>query len=161
MAYPCATSRMIQSQPYTIPRTVLARLTAFYYLRTFWFLLIGPFLFGLVLMFLGPNEVSRFFGVVLVVWPLTVFARSLLLTYRNAKVWARPTVMTVAEDAFLFESQTEPVSRFKLRFESVRRIVPLMGYYLLQTRRFAYIPVPEEAISKEAFTPWDRRISST
>lgn len=137
---------MIQSKPYTIPRTVLSRITALYYLRTFWFLLIGPFLFGLVLMLIGPNEISRFFGVVLVVWPLTVFARSLLLTRKNAKVWAKPTVMMVAEDAFLFESQTEPVSRYKLRFESVRKIVPMMGYILIQTKRFGYVPIPEDSL---------------
>lgn len=139
---------MIQSQPYTIPRTVLARITALYYLRTFWFVLIGPFLFGLVLMFIGPNQLARFFGVVLVIWPLTAFARSLLLTGKNARVWAKPTVMTVADNAFLFESQTEPISRFKLRFESVRKVMPLMGYLLIQTRRFGYVPVPESAVPK-------------
>lgn len=139
---------MIQSQPYTIPRSVLARLTALYYLRTFWFVLIGPFLFGLVLTIVGPNQMSKFFGAILVIWPLTVFARSILLTSKNAKVWAKPTVMTVAEDAFLFESQTEPISRFKLRFESVRRVMPLMGYLLIQTRKFGYVPVPEAAAPK-------------
>lgn len=141
---------MIQSQPYTIPRTVLARITALYYLRTFWFVLIGPFLFGLVLMLVGPNQMARFFGMILVIWPLTVFVRSLLLTGKNAKVWAKPTVMTVAEDAFLFESQTEPISRFKLRFESVRRVMPLMGYLLIQTRKFGYVPIPESAIPKDS-----------
>ncbi len=140
---------MIQSSPYTISRTALARLTAFYYLRTFWFVLIGPLLFGIGLTFLGPNQTSRAFGAILVAWPLTVFARSILLTRKSAIVWSKPTTLALGEDAFLFESQTDPIKRYKLRFESVRRVVPMMGFHLLQTRRFAFIPVPEDAISHE------------
>ena len=137
---------MIQTQPYFIPRTVLSRLAALYYLRTFWFVLVGPFLFGIVLLFVGPNQIARVFGVILAIWPATVFTRSLLLTGKVARVWSKPTVMTVDKDAFLFESQTEPVSRQKLRFESVRKVVSIAGYDLIQTRRFGFVPVPREAL---------------
>ncbi len=135
----------MQSKPYTVSRNVLSRLTAFYYLRTFWFILIGPFLFGIGLILLGPNQMSRFFGFILAAWPMTVFARALLLTGKAARAWAKPTVMTIAKDAFLFESETEPVSRFQLKFEGVRSVVPLLGFYLIQTRRFAFVPVPVAA----------------
>jgi hypothetical protein len=137
---------MIQSQPYAIPRTVLSRLAALYYLRTFWMVLLVPPIFGIALLFVGPNQTARFFGLILAIWPATVFVRSLLLTGKSAKVWASKTVMTVDKDAFLFESQTEPVSRLKLRFESVRRVVHLAGYELLQTRHFGFVPVPTAAL---------------
>jgi hypothetical protein len=139
---------MIQSKPYTIPRTVLSRITALYYLRTFWFVLIGPFLFGIILLFVAPNQTYRYFGFFLAVWPMTIFTRALLLTGKAAKIWSKSTVMTVDKDAFLFESQTEPVSRFKLRFESVRKVVPLVGFQLLQTRRFGFVPIPEGALQE-------------
>jgi len=137
---------MIQSQPYTIPHTVLSRISALYYLRTFWPILAGPVLFGIALMVLGPNRISQFFGIVLVIWPMTVFTRALLLTRKTAKVWAKPTVMTVGEEAFLFESQNEPVSRMKLDFNSMRKVFPMLGYYILQTRKLGFVPVPISAL---------------
>ena len=86
---------MIQSKPYTIPRTVLSRITALYYLRTFWFVLIGPFLFGIALLFLAPNQTARYFGFFLAVWPMTIFTRALLLTGKAAKIWSKSTVMSL------------------------------------------------------------------
>lgn len=140
---------MIQSKPYTIPHTVLSRIAALYYLRTFWFVLIGPVLFGIALLTFGPNRMSQFFGMILIFWPMTVFTRALLFTRKTAKVWAKPTVMTVADGAFLFESTGEPVSRMKLDFSSMRRVFPLLGYYILQTRRLGFVPVPISALEPE------------
>jgi hypothetical protein len=137
---------VIKSKPYSIPRTVLARLSAIYYVRTFWFVLLGPFLFGVALMFLGPNQTARVFGLIVAIWPITIFTRAFLLTGKSAKAWIKPTTLTIGDDAFYFESETEPVSRLKLRFESVRRVVALGGYRLLQTRLFGFVPVPEEVL---------------
>ena len=134
---------MIQSQPYSVPRPVLARLTALYYLRTFWFILIGPFVLGVILMSVGPNSISRFFGAILAIWPATVFMRAFLLVGKNAKVWSKKTVMTVSGDAFLFESES---SKLRLRFEGVRKVFPLAGYQILQTRTFGFVPVPTAAL---------------
>jgi hypothetical protein len=141
---------VIKSEPYSIPRIVLARLTALYYLRTFWFVLLGPFLFGIVLLFVGPNQTARIFGLILAIWPMTVFSRALLLTGKAAKLWGKPTTVTLAEDGYYFESQGEPVSRLKLRFESIRRVIPLGRYLLFQTRRFGFVPIPDDALPTDA-----------
>lgn len=142
---------MIQSKPYSIPRTVLARITAIYYLRTFWFVLLGPFLFGVILLFVGPNQAARIFGLILAIWPITIFSRALLLTGKSAKLWAKPTTVSIGDDAFYFESETEPVSRFKLRFEGVRKVMTLGVFRLLQTRRFGFVPIPDGVLPEGSF----------
>jgi hypothetical protein len=128
----------------------LARVTALYYLRTFWFILIGPFLFGVALLIFGPNRAAQIFGLIMAIWPMTVFARALLLTRKQAKVWEKPTVMTVGEDAFLFESNVEPLNRMKLDFKSMRRVYPLLGYYILQTHKLGFVAVPVSALEPKA-----------
>lgn len=138
---------MIETKPYSFTRSELSRLTALYYLRTFWFVFIGPFLFGIILMIFGPNQTTRVFGLVFAGWPGTVFVRSLLLTKKNAQAWVHPTVMSVREDGLYFESQTEPIQRVKVRFESIRRTIPILGYLLFQTRRFGFIPLKESALA--------------
>jgi hypothetical protein len=142
---------VIQSKPYSIPRTVLARIAAIYYLRTFWFILLGPFLFGVALLFVGPNQTARVFGLILAAWPITIFTRALLLVGKSAKVWAKPTTVSIGDDGFYFESQTEPISRLKLRFEGVRKVLTLGAYRLLQTRQFGFVPIPDEVLPPEAF----------
>lgn len=142
---------MIQSQPYSIPRSILSRITAIYYLRTFWFILIGPFLFGLTLLFVAPNPTIRFFGVILAVWPATVFTRSFLLVGKNAKVWANPTVATIRDDGVYFVAEGTAPTRLRLTFQGLRNAFPLAGYFILQTRRFGFVPIPLQSIS-EAFT---------
>lgn len=140
---------MIQSKPFTIPRITHARLTAFYYLRTFWFVLIWPFLFGIAIVVFGPNQTYRAFGAFLVAWPLTVFARAYFLHRKVHIAWLHPTVMTVADGAFLFASEGSPDregGRFKLRFASVRRVIPMFDYQLLQTRRFGFVAIPNSAL---------------
>lgn len=143
---------MIQSQPYTIPRFVLSRIAGLYYLRTFWFILAGPFLFGLALLFFGPNQIARVFGLLLVIWPTSIFARAFLLVKKTSKAWAKPTIMTVADDAFLFESLSEEGGgKYRLKFDVVRKVIPLMGYQLLQTRRYGYVAVPVSALPAGTF----------
>jgi hypothetical protein len=140
---------MIQSKPYTIPRVTHARLTAFYYLRTFWFILLWPFLFGIALVIFGPNQISRAFGALVAAWPLTVFARAYLLHRKVHAAWLHPTVLTVGEQAFLFESEDSPErkgGRFKLNFNSVRQVIPMFDYQLLQTRRFGFVAIPNDAL---------------
>jgi len=136
---------MTQTKPYTIPRTILSRIAAFYYLRTFWPILIGPMLFGIALMIFGPNQMARFFGVILAIWPGTTFVRALLLVGKPAQAWAKPTVMSFDEDALYFESQTTPPSRLRLKRTVVRQLVPLVGFYLVQFRKFEFVPVPMDA----------------
>jgi len=146
---------MTSTKPYTIPRPVLSRLAALYYLRTFWPILLGPVLFGLAVAILGPNRMIRFLGAVLAIWPATAFARALLLVGKPAQAWGKPTVMSFDEEALYFESQTEPVSRLRLKRTVVRRLVKLAGFYLVQFRKFEFVPVPmgafEEPEDREAF----------
>ena len=139
---------MIRTKPYRIARIELSRLSALYYLKTLWFLLIGPFLFGLVLLVFGPNQTFRVFGLVLAAWPGTIFVRSLLITRKNAAVWSQPTVAWIEDETVYFESQEEPVHRFKLAFAGIRNVVRIAGYILLQTRRFGFVPIPVSAFSE-------------
>lgn len=143
------------SQPYTIPRPILSRLAGIYYLRTFWPILVGPTVFGIALLIFGPNQMLRLFGVFLAAWPGTVFVRALILVGKPAKAWAKPTVMSFDHDALYFESQTEPVSRLKLKRTSIRRVFRLAGYYIVQFRKFEFVPVPilalEEGSSRTQF----------
>ncbi len=133
---------MIQTKPYSIPRSILSRVTALYYLRTFWPILLGPAIFGIALMALGPNQMARYFGLILVIWPFTAFGRSLLLTGKPARAWAKQTVMSFDDEALYFESKTEPPSRLRLKRTIVRRVISLAGFYLIQFRRFEFVPVP-------------------
>ena len=136
---------MIQSQPYTISRLMHARLTGFYYLRTFWFVLLPPFFFGLALVIFGPNKVSQVFGLVLAVWPMTVFARAYLLHRKVHEAWLEPSVLKIGEDAFLFENQSSKRTA-QLRFNAVRKVVPMLGYQLLQTLKYGFVAVPDDAL---------------
>lgn len=137
---------MVQTRPYTIPRSVLSRLTALYYLRTFWPILILPFLFGVAVFIFGPNKEFRVFGLVLMIWPFTAFIRGLLLTGKAAKAWSQPTVMSFDDEAFYFQS---PLSALSLKRSVVRRLVRLFGFYLLQFRRFEFVPIPEGVFASD------------
>jgi hypothetical protein len=136
---------MIESKPYTISRLMHARLTGLYYLRTFWFVLVPPFVFGVALVIFGPNKVSQVFGLVLAIWPMTVFARAYLLHRRVHEAWLEPTVLKVGEDAFLFENQGSNRTA-QLKFTSIRKVVRMFGYQLLQTLKYGFVAVPDDAL---------------
>jgi hypothetical protein len=137
---------MIRTKPYRIARIELSRISALYYLKTLWFILIGPFLFGLVLLLFGPNQTFRVFGLILAMWPGTIFVRSLIVTRRNAEVWSKPTVAWIEDGTVYFESEEEPVRRFKIAFQNIRNVVRIAGYLLLQTRKFGFVPIPISAL---------------
>lgn len=130
------------SDPFTIPRGQLVLIAAEQYTRRFWPVFIAFPVFGLLALFLGPNKAMQAFGMFCIAWPLSIPARSVFITRKLAKRFAKPTTLTV-EGATLLFSQGD--GGMKLPLDQLRKIDKRKGYYIFETKLYNFVPVPEEA----------------
>jgi hypothetical protein len=112
------------------------------YTRRFWPVFIAFPVFGILAIIFGPNRGTQAFGVFCLAWPLSIPARSVMITSRLAKRFAKPTTVIV-EDGTIFFSQGE--SGMKLTLDQLRRIDKRKGFYILETKLYSFAPLPIDA----------------
>lgn len=118
------------------------------YIRTFWFAVAAVPLFGiLALIFAGPA--FRLVGLVAIVWPFSIPARSLLVTNKSAKLFRAGVVLRLLDDAIEVRGEGVQKNGKRLRLElplhDVRDAVDRGNFLLIRTMRFGYVPIVKSA----------------
>ena len=96
---------------------------------------------GVFLLILMPTQVGIGFGMLLIMWPLSIPARSILLTGRAAKRVLSPTRM-VAEGEHLYFIVNPLEMNYRVNKTSVRDIVLRKEYVVVELWKFKLIFVP-------------------
>ncbi|MDX2064265.1 MAG: hypothetical protein SFX74_00840 [Fimbriimonadaceae bacterium] len=135
--------RQLETEDFRIPRFELAYIGAIAYVRTFWwFVAIIP-LSGLLLVTLGTGFM-RAAGAMALLWPATIPARSLMASGKTSRSFERGLRAWFEGDRVYFATGDE--SGFQMAAANVRAVFRIGKYAILQTRRFAVLPIP--------FTAW-------
>lgn len=143
------------SEPYRVSRTDLARITSLEYLRTFWWVVIGIPLFGVIALIWGQG-LLQVIGMFSLLWPFSIPARSLLTTTKASKLFTGGVQLVVFEDRLEFRGQALGKSGKRLRLvvplETVRDLVQRGQFHLVRTNRLEFAPIPLSAFTDE--TGW-------
>ena len=99
---------------------------------------------GILLFIFMPNSIGIGFGMILILWPCSIPARSILLTGRAAKRVLSPTRM-VAEGEHLYFIVNPMEMNYRVNKKSVRDIVLRREYVVVELWKFKLIFVPLNA----------------
>jgi len=137
-----------ETKPYTVTPYQMSQIAIREYIRTFWFAVAAVPLFGiLVLLFGGPA--FRLVGLVAIVWPFSIPARSLLVTNKSAKLFRLGVVLRLLDDAIEVCGEGVQKNGKRLRLElplhDVRDAVDRGDFLLVRTMRFGYVPIVKSA----------------
>jgi hypothetical protein len=147
---------LFESEPYRVSRTDLARIASLEYLRTFWWVVIGIPLFGVIALIWGQG-LLQVIGMFALLWPFSIPARSILTTTKASKLFAGGVQLVVFEDRLEFRGQALGKSGKPLRMvvplDTVRDLVLRGRFYLVRTIRLEIAPVPFDAVTN--LTGWD------
>lgn len=137
---------LLRSERYLISRTELAKLAAEEYIRKYWFIIIPIPLTGLLLL-VTSTGLTQAFGLMALMWPITIPARSVLGSSKPAKLFTQGVVLSADEDALYFAGDNG--KGFKLDLGSVGDLEVRGAYLLIRMRRLAFVPVPISALPDE------------
>jgi hypothetical protein len=131
----------IVTRPFRLTYLELMKAATLEYLRNFWWY-IGLYpIFGLALIFFGPNELMRNIGVLALLWPLTLPLRARVPLSRAMRVREDVRIGVEGDELLLISGDRE--SRRPLG--SVRRVVDASGFLYLYTGPMHYLIVPRNA----------------
>jgi hypothetical protein len=122
-------------------RSQLVYWTANEYARRYWPAFIAYPIMGILLFFLMPTQIGIGLGMMLILWPCSIPARSILLTGRAAKRVLSPTRM-VAEGEHLYFIVNPLEMNYRVNIKSVRDIVVRREYIVVELWKFKLIFVP-------------------
>lgn len=123
------------------------RVAAEEYLRRFWWVILGVPVSGLLMLLLIDHPVVKYLGFVGVCWPLTIPARAVLITNKKARRLARPTWVSVEDDAIYFHDESGGGT--KIPFSIVSGLRNSGDLYVIQTRNFSFTVMPSESLASE------------
>ncbi len=132
------------SETYRLTRSQVAYWGAREYVRRLWWAFVAIPLSGVLLLVFGRG-VMRVIGVMAVVWPLTIPARSTLATRGVSRRLTLPTIL-LKDDEYLYFA-TEPRERsYRVRLSDVRSAVLRGDALVLEIRPLAFAFVPLRAL---------------
>jgi hypothetical protein len=131
----------IETNEYRISRSQLVYWSANEYIRRFWPAFIAFPATGLMLLILMPTQIGIGMGMLMILWPLSIPARSILLTGRAAKRVLSPTRM-VAEGEHLYFIVNPMEMNYRVNKKSVRDVVLRKEYVCVELWKFKMIFVP-------------------
>jgi len=139
---------LIRSKEFTLPRVLVARMTAEAYVRLFWwFILPGP-LFGLILMIFGQDPMMKAVGALGCIWPATIPLRAYLITAKTSRrLYAHATTIVATDASLLFIGE---LNHFKADYRSLRNAYVRHGIVVINTRRYAVLLIPVSAFGGDA-----------
>jgi hypothetical protein len=134
-------AQRIETSEYRISRSQLVYWSANEYIRRFWPGFIAFPIMGIILFIAMPTQVGIGLGMLLILWPMSIPARSILLTGRAAKRVLSPTRM-VAEGEHLYFIVNPLEMNYRVNIKSVRDIVVRKEYIVVELWKFKMIFVP-------------------
>jgi hypothetical protein len=139
----------IETSEYRISRSQLVYWSANEYIRRFWPGFIAFPIMGVILFILMPTQVGIGLGMLLILWPLSIPARSIILTGKAAKRVLSPTKM-VAEGEHLYFNVNPPEMNYRVNKASVRDVITRNEYVVVELWKFKMIFVPLASFDEKA-----------
>ena len=130
-------------------RSQLVYWSANEYIRRFWPAFIAFPITGILLMVLMPTQVGIGLGMIMILWPMSIPARSILLTGKAAKRVLSPTRM-VAEGEHLYFIVNPMEMNYRVNKKSVRDVILRNEYVVIELWKFKMIFVPLSAFSEKS-----------
>ena len=130
-------------------RSQLVYWSANEYIRRFWPAFIAFPITGILLMLLMPTQVGIGLGMIMILWPMSIPARSILLTGKAAKRVLSPTRM-VAEGEHLYFIVNPMEMNYRVNKKSVRDVILRNEYVVIELWKFKMIFVPLSAFSEKS-----------
>jgi hypothetical protein len=144
------------TREYRLGRQQLSLAAAQAYFLTFWWVIAGVPLGGLLLLLLTRDPVMQVCGLISLLWPITIPARAYIVTSKSSRQFTKPTTLFLAEDALVFQANDDTGRRLNL--ENVYRIdrrgglyfVTMLGSKGIIALTLAQLFVPADAFIGEA-----------
>ncbi len=103
---------------------------------------------GVILFILMPTQVGIGLGMLLILWPLSIPARSIILTGKAAKRVLSPTKM-VAEGEHIYFSVNPPEMNYRVNKNSVRDVITRKEYVVVELWKFKMIFIPLSSFTEK------------
>ena len=138
----------IETSEYRISRSQLVYWSANEYIRRFWPGFIAFPIMGVILFILMPTQVGIGLGMLLILWPLSIPARSIILTGKASKRVLSPTKM-VAEGEHIYFNVNPPEMNYRVNKNSVRDVIPRKEYVVVELWKFKMIFIPLSSFAEK------------
>ncbi len=133
-----------RTEPFRIPRYLLARLSAEQYVRSFWwFVLVVP-LFGILALFSG-SAIIQAIGIFAILWPITIPARAVLGGWKAGTFFSGGVSLEVSDRTLYFHGTAG--DGMKLSMDAVRKAEVRHGFLLLSFGIGEFVAIPATALA--------------
>ncbi|MEI7577607.1 MAG: hypothetical protein WCK51_12000 [Armatimonadota bacterium] len=150
--------KRIETTVYSVSRSQLAYWTAFEYARRFWPFFISIPVTGLLISLLFQGNLYKGLGMMMILWPISIPARSILLTTKASKRAILPTKMVTEGEHVYFV--TEPLSfNYRIHRDQIRDVKTRVEYVVIELWKYRFVYVPYKAFeSPEAIQDFRRAV---
>jgi hypothetical protein len=136
----------IETKTYQISRLQLAYWSSFEYVRRFWPGFIAFPISGLVLFFTVAFPPIKALGMLMILWPISIPARSILITTKASKRAMLPTKLIAEGNHVYFV--TEPATlNYRISVDTIRDVKTRVEYVVIELWKYRLVMVPYSAFS--------------
>lgn len=133
------------SEPYRLTRSQVALWGAREYVRRLWWAFVAIPLSGVLMLIFGQHILLQVIGMMAILWPVTIPARSILATRGVARRLTLPTRL-LSDDEYLYWA-TEPRERsYRARHDAVRSAVVRSDALVVEIGPLQLVFVPVAAL---------------
>lgn len=118
------------------------------YARNFWWVFIAIPIGGLLALIFAPNDLFRYFGTVCLLWPITIPARSALISARLAKLYSVETMAEVADGQLRFLRKDGKAGKIDL--SAIRNTAIVANALVARTKSLGFVAIPNRAFESDA-----------
>ena len=150
--------KRIETTIYSVSRSQLAYWTGFEYARRFWPFFISIPITGILIFVLFSGNLYKGLGMMMFLWPISIPARSILLTTKASKRAILPTKMVYEGEHVYFV--TDPLSfNYRIHRDQIRDVKARVEYVVIELWKYRLVFVPYKAFeSPEAIQEFRRAV---
>lgn len=138
----------VETKEYRMSRNQLVYWSAYEYVRRFWPAFIAFPVSGLMLMLFMRTQLGIGLGMLMILWPMSIPARSVLFTGKAAKRVLSPTKMH-AEGKHVFFDVNPPELSYRVHVDSVRDVLIRTECVVIELWKFKLIYIPRTAFESK------------
>ena len=141
---------MIKSNVYHLSRTEMAQLASEEYARSYWFIIAPVPIFGVLAVIFGTGAL-QVLGMLAVVWPLSIPARSVLTTTKSSRLFSGGCHVEADDEAvtFLGEYVNEKRLRYVIQLSQIKEVIVRRDLLLIRLRLPGIAPIRMNAFETE------------
>jgi hypothetical protein len=134
----------IETDEYRISRTQLALWSALEYTRRFWPAFIAFPITGLFMFFTVDMAPIKGIGLFMALWPVSIYARSILITRKAAKrAICRTRMVCEGEHVYFIVNPLD--LNYRVKHDSIRDVKARVEYVVIELWRYRLLFVPYRA----------------